>query len=721
MSRNLLASLLLASALVLAPVTGLRAQDRAALVADSVQVDPAGRLVASGGVEVFYRGTRLRASQVTYDRAANRLAIEGPITLVDGPGTVLVASQAELSADLTEGILTSARLVLDRELQMAAAQIQRIGGRLTELDRVVASSCRVCETDPTPLWEIRARRVVHDSEERQIYFTGAQFRVAGVPVAYFPRLRMPDPTLDRATGFLPPTLRTTSGLGTGVRLPYFIAFGPHRDLTITPYLSSKSGRTVELRWRQAFRTGEIELQGALSRDTIRPGETRGRLFATGRFDLPRDFTLSFRGEAVSDAGYLLDYGLEDRDRIDSRIEVTRTRRNEYISGRLIGFNSLREEDVDSTIPSTSADATLIRRFSGGPLGGEAGLMLQFHSHYRPSSVDVDVPGIDVDDLADGRDVSRLSAKLDWRRNWQLDGGFLASLMAEGRLDSFVIGNDATPGLGTSYSRAHGTLGAELRWPLLRGDADGTSHVIEPVVQLLWSPGGADPLPNEDSRLVEFDEGNLFSLNRFPGADAVERGTRLNLGLSYTRTAAEGWVLGATLGRVIRTTDPQQFSAASGLDGKTSDWLASVSLGLPGGFGLAQRMVVGDGLTLTKSETRLSLEGDGFGLSGSYLWIVDDPDEDRPAPISELLLNGSYDVGEGWTVLGETRYDFEANRAARAGVGLQFRNECVNVDVSLSRRFTSSTSVKPTTDFGLSVDLVGFGSGTAAGPARSCRR
>ena len=719
MSRFPLSALILSAVLAFAPAQPSAAQDRAALVADSVQVDPSGRLIATGGVEVFYRGARLRATQITYDRAADRLLIEGPITLVDDQGTILVASQADLSADLTEGILHSARLVLNRELQMAAAQIQRIGGRITALDRVVASSCRVCESDPTPLWEIRARRVVHDSEERQIYFTGAQFRVAGVPVAYFPRLRMPDPTLDRATGLLPPSIRTTSGLGTGLRLPYFIAFGPHRDLTITPYFSTKSGRTVELRWRQAFRTGEIELQGALSRDEIRPGETRGRIFATGQFDLPRDYTLSFRGEAVSDPGYLLDYGLEDRDRIDSRVEITRTRRNEYVSGRLIGFKSLRETDVDSTIPSTSADATLIRRFSGGPLGGEAGLTLQFHSHYRPSANPFDGP--DVDDLADGRDVSRLTARIDWRRNWHLQGGIIGSLMAEGRLDSFAIGHDGTTTVGTGYTRGHGTLGAELRWPWLRADADGTSHVIEPVVQLLWSPGGTERLPNEDSRLVEFDEGNLFSLNRYPGADAVERGTRMNLGLSYTRTDAAGWVLGATLGKVLRDRDLGQFSTTSGLAGQSSDWLASFSLGLPGGFGVAQRMVIGDSSTLAKSETRVSLQGDGYGISGSYLWIVADLDEDRPAPISELLLNGSYELSDGWTVSGETRYDFEADRAARAGLGLQFRNECVNLDVSVSRRFTSSTSVRPTTDFGLSVDLVGFGSGAAAGPARTCRR
>ena len=67
-----------------------------------------------------------------------------------------------------------------------------------------------------------------------------------------------------------------------------------------------------------------------------------------------------------------------------------------------------------------------------------------------------------------------------------------------------------------------------------------------------------------------------------------------------------------------------------------------------------------------------------------------------------------------------RYDFEADRATRAGVGLEFRNECLLVDLSLSRRFTTSTSVKPTTDFGLSVDLLGFGGSAKPGPARRCR-
>ncbi|HEX9859172.1 MAG TPA: LPS-assembly protein LptD, partial [Paracoccaceae bacterium] len=236
MRRLLTVLMLVAGLFTLLPQA--QAQEMAALIADRVAITGDSTLVAEGGVEVFYMGRRLRASRILYDRAADRLTIEGPITLTDETGSFILASQAELSADLTDGVLTSARLVLNQQLQIAAARMMRLGGRYTQLSNTVASSCQVCSLDPVPLWEIRARRVVHDQLERQLYFDQATLRLAGVPVFYIPRLRMPDPTLTRATGFLMPTLRTTSGLGTGLKLPYFLAIGDHRDLLLTPYLTT---------------------------------------------------------------------------------------------------------------------------------------------------------------------------------------------------------------------------------------------------------------------------------------------------------------------------------------------------------------------------------------------------------------------------------------------------------------------------------------------------
>lgn len=691
------------------------AQSPASLVADRVAITGADVLVAEGNVEVFHDGRRLRAQRITYDGTADRLQIEGPIVLTDDSGSFVLAEQADLSADLSEGVLRSARLVLNRQLQLAASELQRIGGRYTRLGRTVASSCRICANDATPLWEIRARRVVHDTAERQIYFDRAQLRIAGVPVALIPRLRMPDPTLKRATGVLVPQLRSTSGLGTGLTIPYFIRLNDHRDLTLLPYVSSKSGRTLGLRYRQAFATGSIELNGAVSRDQIRPDMTRGYAFLDGAFDLPRGFELTLRAEAVTDPGYLLDYGITDRDRLQSAISVTRTRRDEWIGARLVHFKSIRAGDINSRLPSIVGDLTWQRRFRPAVIGGTAGLTFQTHSHYRSSTLDTDSDG---DGIGDGRDMARATLRADWRRDAIIGPGLQLALLAEAAADVYSIAQDL-PARG-GKTRLAGGVGVELRWPFVRVDGGGATQMLEPVVQLMWSPDRPNRVPNEDSTLAELDEGNLFSTSRFPGNDGIERGARANLGLTWTRISPSGATLALAFGRILRDHDEQGFSAASGLSGTTSDWLTAVRYAPRPGLSLTGRAVIDDRFGLTKGEMRLDLDRPQYSLSSSYVWMRADPAEGRAAPVNELLLDGRYDLSESWTTRIATRYDFEASRAASAGLGLAWRNECMKVDLSLSRRFTSSTSVKPRTDWGLSVELLGFGGGSSPGPARLCR-
>ncbi len=198
------------------------AQDAATLIADRVFLSGDETLTAEGAVEVFYKGARLTARRIVFDGKTEQLTIEGPITLVDGTGTVMLADSAELSRDLTDGILTGARMVLDDQLQLAAAEMARIGGRFTRLSRVVASSCQVCPSNPTPLWEIRARRVIHDQRERQLYFDQAQFRVAGLPVFYVPRLRMPGPHAETRHRLPDAALPDHDGAGAGAEAALFL-------------------------------------------------------------------------------------------------------------------------------------------------------------------------------------------------------------------------------------------------------------------------------------------------------------------------------------------------------------------------------------------------------------------------------------------------------------------------------------------------------------------
>ncbi len=711
MLRRLLAAL----ALLIAAALPLSAQERATLVADALRIESDTLLVAEGHVQIFFKGQMLTAARVVYDRRNDRLEISGPITLTDPNGNVLLADQASLKADMTEGILTSARMVMDQQLQIAAADIQRVAGRYTAMRRVAASSCRICETGETPLWELRASRVVHDQQERQLFFSDAQLRLAGVPVFYIPRLRMPDPTLDRATGFLMPRFTNSSKIGSGLWVPYFITLGESRDVLVSPFLSTGTTRAVHLRYREAFRTGTLETLLHLARDDIRSGETRGYFEADGSFALPRGFTLEFHAALVSDDGYLLDYGVSDDDRLDSRIEAQRTRRDEYLAARLVGIQTLRPDEDGSTIPTVITDVTWSRRFRYGPFGGQGGLTLQSHSHARTSSLTTDS---DSDGISDGRDTSRLTLKGDWRRDWRLPGGIQGALLAEGQADYYVIGQDAVA--GGSSGRLWGAFAAELRWPWVKSGADGSGQLIEPVLQLVVSPRNTTAIPNEDSVLLEFDEGNLFALNRYPGSDAVEEGLRANIGLNYLRTDPDGWTLGLAAGRVIRAEDLGQFSSSSGLAGAESDWLAAWQVSFPGGTSLTSRLILDDGLSLTKGEIRLGLTGARYALSTGYVYVQADAAESRTERTEELVFDSTLQLSRGWSAELSSRYDLVLDRASRLGATFAFRNECMTVDLSLSRRFTSSTSVTPTTEYGLSVELLGFGGGKGGGEARQCR-
>lgn len=718
MRRHLIALLLCATCIVApAPTSPVMAQEAATLIADRLEIAGDSTLIADGAVEVFHEGRRMTASRIVYDPATDRLQIEGPIRLTDeGGSTVIVAAQADLAADLTEGLMRSARIVLAEQLQVSAAELRRSDGRYLQLDNTVASSCRICDTSRAPLWEIRARRVLHDTEERQIYFDHAQMRIGGVPVFYLPRLRMPDPTLSRSTGFLQPSLVIRTDLGTGLTFPYFVTLGPSRDLTFSPTLTTTGAFTLGLRYRQAFDNGSITLQGAISRDDLQPGQMRGYAMADGTFYLSNGYRLAFHAETVSDEAYLADYDISSSDRLTNTVQIDRVRRDTYFAGRLINFQSLRAGELGSATPYLLTDATYLRRFSLGPLGGEGMLRVAGHTHTRQSSVTTDSVD-DADDVAEGSDMGRLSIGADWRRDWITTGGIVVAALGEARMDAYQVQDDAR--YGGSTSRTFGAAAVELRWPWVRAGSGG-QDVIEPVAQIVWSDSSGGLIPNEDSRLVEFDESNLFSLNRFPGSDAVETGTRLALGLSWTRIAEAGWSYGVTAGRVFRDRPVASFGAASGLSGSTSDWMIGATLDTPGGLQVAGRVIASSNFDVTRGEMHAAFTTSRYSISAGYINSIADPVEARVDRVSDIVLSGSYQFTPQWSGTASGRYDFVADGYSRVDMGLTYRNECASFDLSVSRRLTTSTNLQPSTTIDVSFGLIGFGSGSS-GAARQCRK
>lgn len=687
----------LLAVLLLVPL-GLRAQGGAAnLIADRLEITADGTLRAEGNVTAWYEGYRLDAAALTYDPATESLALTGPLRVTTPDGTILTAEAAVLGTGLREGLLTGARLVLDRQLQLAAARIARVDGRYNALDNAAVTSCQVC-AGRAPLWEIRADRVLHDQDARQLYFDNARLLVRGVPVFWLPSMRLPDPTLDRAAGFLIPSLKTTDQLGFGVRVPYFLPIGPSRDLTVSPWVSPET-RTLELGYRQALRAGDLRVEGAFGRDTIRPGDWRGYLMAEGEVDLGRDVVLGFALEAVSDRAYLYDYDFSDQDRLVSRLDVTQVRDASLIEGRVSYFETLRTDERNASLPPVVGFLDWDRRLTP-EFGGTLTLSATADGFVRPETD----PGLE------GRDMARAGLAADWRGDAILGPGLLAQTALRLDLDAYVIGDD--PAGDSPALRAVPQGMVTLRWPLTRPSGPGGRILLEPVAALGWTGLLGDGVPDEDSRLAEFDEANLLAFSRFPGQDAVEEGLRAALGLNWTALAPGGAEAGLTVGRIFRDR-AAAFSETSGLSGLASDWLIAGHLGLAGGFRLDGRTLVSDALVFGQSEGRLDWSNEDLTLAAAYVYLPADPAVNRPLTASEWTFDGELRLGERWELRADARFDVARSEPARAGLGLGWRNECVTVDVSVSRRYTSSAFVDPSTSFGLTVNLNGFSVGRGA--------
>ncbi|ATG46590.1 organic solvent tolerance protein [Celeribacter ethanolicus] len=698
--RAPLTALALSAALSMAALpamTQTASEPSTALMADSVSFDGT-LLIASGAVEVLRGDTRLTATRITFNQETGALSIEGPIRLTQADGaSEILASAAEIDTELKNGLLLSARMVIDRQMQLAAARLDVVEGRYTRLEKTVASTCEVCAVRPVPLWEIRASEVIHDNETHQLYFTDAHLRIVDIPVFWLPHLRVPDPTVTRANGFLIPEIRTDSTLGTGIEVPYFITLGDHRDLTVAPYLATNT-TTLNLRYRQAFVHGDLELNGAVSSDDTRDG-LRAYLFAEGNWRLDNGMKLGFDLRATSDIAYLLDYGYFDEDYLPSKVTLSRYREDEAIDGQFVYSRSLRDSDlaIEDTLPFLLGEFSYEHLYDPARLPGQLSFGITASTSYRDSEDDID-----------GYDVLRLGAEGRWSGSTVFGPGLKLENAAALYVDGYL--QQQYSAYENHVTRLTGSAETRLSWPLTRSTASGASELLEPLLQLGWSDSTGGDVPNTDSRFVEFDEGNLLTLARFPGADRRDTGLTAAAGLRFSHYG-ETSDYGLTLGRVLSLEDHDAYSVASGLSGQSSDWLLGAGLRFQNGFAANTRALITEDAEITKWETRLDLSRPRYTIGSSYAYVIADAAEERDTDLNEFGFDGSVKLAQNWSATAQYLYDFNEDEATRAGLGLQFQNECTRLKLELSRRYWDTDSLDPTTRVAFSVGFGAFGSGT----------
>lgn len=334
------------------------------LTADSLKHDQSlGLVTAEGNVELSQDGRTLLADLVSYSEKDDRVAASGNVSLLEIDGTVIFADYMELTGGMRNGFIRDASFLLSDNSRGVAAYGERRDGNTTVMRKAVYTTCSLCPADPTraPLWQLKGNKVIHDQQAQQITYNDAIFEFFGLPVLYTPYFSHPDPTVNRRSGFLPPTILSDDYLGFAYRQPYYVVIDDYSDMTIVPQYSTDQGGQIYAEYRQRMARGEVDIDGSITRadkfsdsGAREQGDaTRGHFRANTAFRANDDATFGANIFRASDQTYISRYNIPEQpsgNTLISRAYAEAINGRHYAAVNAFSFQNLLTTVDEDTVP-----------------------------------------------------------------------------------------------------------------------------------------------------------------------------------------------------------------------------------------------------------------------------------------------------------------------------------------------------------------------------------
>jgi LPS-assembly protein len=708
------------------------------------------RVSAVGNVQLYYNGTSVEADKVIYDQKTKRLHAEGNIRMTDADGRITYANAMDLSDDYRDGFVDSLRVDTADATRMAATRADRSTGNYTVFENGVYTACAPCKDDPKkpPLWQVKGARIIHDQQEKMLYFETAQLEFFGVPMAYLPYFSTPDPTVKRKTGFLMPGFTQTTGYGFGVDVPFYWAIAPDYDATISPRITSRQGVLLQGEFRQRLENGAYQVRAygidQLDRGAFagQPGDRqfRGGIETKGQFALNDKWVWGWEGVALSDYTFMSDYRLSVyRDpyasfltlptEAISTLFLTGVGNRSFFDVRTIYYLSFSGNQ--QTVPVIHPVLDYSNVFNYPIFGGEVSYKTNFTSLTREQSVFdpittvANTAGLCLTASADPLarlpsqcllraipgTYTRASGEVQWRKSFTDSAGEIwtpFAILRADAIDSEIVNqpgvNNFLPTGSTQALRVMPTVGLEYRYPFINVQPWG-STTIEPIAQIIIRPNEtyAGRIPNEDAQSMVFDTSNLFSVDKFSGYDRVEGGGRANVGVSATTQFDRGGTVNVLFGQSYQLFGLNSFAVQdmtntgidSGLAKPRSDYVASVNYSPNRTYTFSMRSRLDEEtLNVQRFEAEAKANFDRWSVSLTYGNYAAQPDIGYLTRREGLLGSGSVKVAANWVVTGAARWDLAANKINQYVVGAGYVDDCFVLAANYVTSYSYATVTTP---------------------------
>lgn len=551
--------------------------------------------------------------------------------------------------------------------------------------------------DLCPPWTIQANQMLHDNKKKTIYYDNAIIKIYDIPIFYFPKLAHPDPSVDRRSGFLPPTLNDTKNLGLGLKLPYFFAIDNDKDFTLTNKLFVDENPLIMGEYRQAFENSNLIFdlgytKGYKKTTNKKRGGEKSHFFSEFKHNFNNtdesDSNLAIKIQDVSNDKYLKLYKIDsnlidyNQSYLENSINFSKSDSNYFFSLDASIYETLKEtynDKYEYILPEILYDKNLLQNDYLGTLDLQSNLKITNYDTNKTSKMFIN--------------------DFDWNsKSYYFQNGISGEFIGKLKNVNFETKNISSF-KEEETNEMHGAIGYLSKLKLFKNTGPDSQNLLTPKFLVRYAPGDMRK-ETGGSRLTP---DSAFSIDRSNETFNLEKGLSATLGFDFEiKEQDKDFVF--SIGQIINEKENLKMGSTSSLDEKLSDLAGSTSLNLGENFSLKYNFALDQNYKdLNYNEIVSTVNYGKLSLGLDYL------QEKRHIGNNEYLkTNLNYQTANNQKLSFENKRNLVKDASEYYDLSYQYYNDCLRAALVFRREFYNDSELEPENSLMFKITLVPFG-------------
>jgi LPS-assembly protein len=634
------------------------AADETRIEAQSVASDDSESIHLVGDVNLLRRDQRIDADDVVIDKSNDMITASGNVFFADSAYQITSPeiridnrnNQAEFDQPQFE--------MQQRHARGEAYSIEKIDEHRSRFEDLVYTTC-----DPGDAsWHMRAAELEIDRESGIGAATHATLYVQDLPILYLPYFQFP---IDdrRKSGILAPSISYSDTFGRGVTIPVYWNQAPNYDMTITPTWYNEAGLQLntENRYLFASHRGQIDLSYLDDSDY---GDSRWFRQWQHAATLPFDLQASALFAEVSDKDFFFDFPtVAPQYSNTTHLErYLRLNHNEEFWNSELLVQDYQTPDNNTAIEDRPYNSLPRFTFDADPDILQEDLLTPVHFEWSSFDRDDSVTGDRI------HFVPSLGVRSE--NSWYFFQPELQLAFTDYQLEDNPDGN--------SLNRALPTLGVDsgLIFERDAGSERQWRQTLEPRLYFLYTPNeDQDDIPDFDTSLASSTYNNLFTNNRFNGADRIGDANQMTFGLTSRMFDNESGnqLLNARVGQIFYFQDREVSLDGETDDETRSDVIAEIDVWPASTLTLSARLVYdpdqseSDQSKFIDRDLSINYSHQGLVANFGYYYTGD--------TLEQASVSLAYPINERWEMVAKIHQSIKFNEPVENLLGISYESCC----------------------------------------------